>query len=282
MAIPSQIKNVGEYDAYIHMMLVAAPGFGKTVMAGTAPNNLFLTTDPEGTVSAKAFGSTSKEWQIKEYSDLNDAYRWLRDGGIKELGLEWVTIDNIAEAQNLGMSQSMKNSRANGNSKRDEFVPSIDDYQRSQMMLSALVKQFHDLPVNVLWTSWRKEETDTEGDSYFTCGIHGKQGLLAQQIQGYMNIVGFGEVVTNDDTGKDERVITFAQHKPYMGKDRYVALPPVMRSPNMVQITDLVNKAKVKHNADQAKLLGTAKKPAARRTAPASTTKAPARRRASK
>jgi hypothetical protein len=94
-----------------------------------------------------------------------------------------------------------------------------------------------------------------------------------------MNVVGFGEVIPNDDSGKDERVITFAQHKPYMGKDRYVALPEVMHAPTMTQITELIDKAKVKHNAAQAKQLGTVKT-AARRKAPASTTtSAPAPRR---
>jgi len=247
MTIPNKVGDIGEYDAYIHAMIVAAPGFGKTVFAGTAENALFLTTDPEGTISAKAFGSTAKEWRIETWDELDEALRYLRDGGIKEMRLKWVIIDNISEAQNLAMLDSMTKARAR-NKARDEFVPGMDDHQRSQLMIKAKVKQFHDLPVNILWTSWRKSEEDGEGETFFTCGIHGQQGLLAQTIQGYMNVVGFGEVEENDE-GKEVRRIYFAQSKPYMGKDRYVALGKVRTDLTMPKMESLINGAKRKYDA---------------------------------
>lgn len=263
MTVPAKVTDVGQYDAYIHGMIVAAPGFGKTVFAGTAPNALFLTTDPEGTISALAFGSQAKEWRIDTWSEINEAYRYLRDGGIKEMGLEWVIIDNTSEAKNLSMAESMFNARKH-NAKRDEHVPGLDDHQRSQLQLKSFVKQMHDLPVNVLWTAWRKTEEDSEGESFFTCGVHGQQGLLAQEIQGYMNIVGFGEV-----EGDEDRVIYFKQMKPYMGKDRYRALPqiaevdstdPQNKGFNVKEMQRLVDAAKKKHEA--ARKTGVTKRPA--------------------
>lgn len=262
MTIPSKVAPVGQYDAHIHALIVAAPGFGKTVFAGTAPNALFLTTDPEGTISALAFGSVAQEWRIETWSEINEAYRYLRDGGIKEMGLEWVIIDNISEAKNMSMLESIANARKH-NKNRDEHVPGLDDHQRSQLQIKDFVKKMHDLPVNILWTSWRKTEEDSEGESFFTCGVHGQQGLLAQEIQGYMNIVGFGEVVD------DERVVYFKQEMPYMGKDRYVALPkvakvdsddPMTKGFNVKKMQTLVDAAKKKHEA--ARKTGAAKRPA--------------------
>lgn len=260
MTIPAKIAPIGNYDAYIHAMIVAAPGFGKTVFGGTASKGLFLTTDPEGTISALAFGSTCREWRIDSWTEFNDAYRYLRDGGIEELGIEWLIIDNASEAQNLGMIETMANSRANSKSgKRDEFVPSIDDHQRSQLMMKDAVKRFHDLPVNILWTAWRKSEEDSEGDTYFTCGIHGQQGLLAQTIQGYMNVVGFGEVATNGE-GKTVRRVYFSQQKPYMGKDRYGALGEYRDDLTVDKMTSLINATKKKYSTSRS--TSTTKKPA--------------------
>lgn len=263
MTVPSKVKPIGQYDAYIHAMIIAAPGFGKTVFGGTAPNALFLTTDPEGTISALAFGSTAQEWRIETWSEINEAYRYLRDGGIAEMGLEWIVVDNTSEAKNLSMLESMSNARKH-NINRDEHVPGIDDHQRSQLQIKAFVKQMHDLPVNVLWTAWRKTEEDSEGEHYFTCGIHGQQGLLAQEIQGYMNVVGFGEVV------EGERLIFFKQDMPYMGKDRYKGLPeiakvdstdPQNKGFNVKRMHSLIDAAKKKHEAARAS--GATKRPAA-------------------
>lgn len=268
MAIPDKVKPVGQYDAFIHAMIVAPPGFGKTVWAGTAKNALFLTTDPEGTISALAFGSDAREWRIETWTEMNEAFRYLRDGGIKELGLEWIIVDNISEAKNLSMLESMANARKR-NTSRDEHVPGIDDHQRSQLQIKAFVKQMHDLPVHVLWTAWRKAEEDSEGETYFTCGLHGQQGLLAQEIQGYMNIVGFGDVTDDGD-----RLIYFAQQKPYMGKDRYRALPdiakvapddPATKGFNVPKLQSLVEAAKKKHMANRASSTTTKKTVAARR-----------------
>lgn len=263
MTIPSKVKPVGQYDAFIHAMLVAPPGFGKTVFAGTARNALFLTTDPEGTISALAFGSTAREWRIETWSEINEAFRYLRDGGIKELGLEWVIVDNISEAKNLSMLESMANARKR-NSSRDEHVPGIDDHQRSQLQIKAFVKQMHDLPVHVLWTAWRKAEEDSEGETYFTCGLHGQQGLLAQEVQGYMNVVGFGDV-----TEDGERLIHFSQQNPYMGKDRYRALPaiakvaaddPQNKGFNVPKMQSMIEAAKKKHIAGRATTTSTTPK----------------------
>lgn len=243
MAIPGKIKPLGEYDKYINMMIVGDAGFGKTVFAGTAENALFLTTDPEGTISAMVFGSTAKEWKIETWTELNEAYRYLRDGGIKEMGLKWVIIDNISEAQNLGMKETMELARSN-NSKLDEFISSQQDYLRSQNMLRQMVKMFNDLPVNLLWTAWQTRLEDADGEAYYAPGIHGQQGMLAQTIAGYMNIVGYGEVI-KDSADNDVRRIWFSTSDRFRGKDRFNTLTPYkdrLTVPKMEKLVDAVKK----------------------------------------
>jgi len=223
MAVPEQIGSIGQNANYMHMLIVGDSGFGKTVFAGTAQNALFLTTDPEGTTSAMMMGSTAKEWKIGHWRELNEAFRYLRDGGIEEMGLEWLIIDNISAAQNFGMEATMELAREN-NSKLDEFISSQQDYLRSQNMLRQMVKTFQDLPVNIIWTSWQavQENPDT-GEIYFAPAIHGQKGSLAQEVAGYMNVVGYGEVV-KDTKGNEVRRIWFTFNDAFRGKDRFVCL----------------------------------------------------------
>lgn len=267
------IKSLGIDDTHIHCMVVGAPGFGKTVFAGTAAKGLFLTTDPEGTVSALAMGSTCKEWRITSWTELNEAYRYLRDGGIEADGWDFVIIDNIGEAQNLGMKETMEIARKNKPG-LDEFVPTQQDYQRSQLMMKEMVKRFHDLPVHIIWTAWRVTRSNDDGDLLYAPGIHGQEGYLAETIAGYMNIVGYGEVV--EKNGKEVRRIHFNQLAPWQGKDRFITLGKYRDNFTVPEMKTLVETAMRKYKRTSS----SATKPAARRAAPATTKSSgtPARR----
>lgn len=266
MTVPKQIKKLGSVDKYVHFLLVAGPGFGKTVLFGTEDKALFLTTDPEGTVSAWMMGSKAQEWECTTYGDVIDAYTYLRDGGIEELGLTWVFIDNISEVQELAKHTNIELERKR-NPAIDLFVPSQANYQRSQNMLLALVKQFNDLPVNVGYTAWQQTNEDSEGHEYFAPGIHGQKGQIAQMVAGYMNVVGYGEVV-EDENNVEHRVIWFSQTGPFRGKDRFNALGKKRTDLTMPKMKSIIDTAVAKRKAELA--------PASART---STKAAPVRRR---
>lgn len=237
------IKPLGDYDKYIHLLIAADAGFGKTVFAGTAgPKCLFLTTDPEGTISARMFGSEAMERKIATWTEFSEGYTWLKNGGIAELGIEWLVIDNISEAQNLAMVETMELARKR-NTNRDEFVPGIDDHQRSQIMIRTMVKKFHDLPVNVIWTSWLTRLEDKDGEEYFAPAIHGQQGALAQTIAGYMNVVAYGLV---ED---DERVLYFSHSGSARGKDRFNVLGKSRKDLTVPKLQALIAAAIKKANA---------------------------------
>lgn len=250
MAIPKNIKQLGSVDKYIRFLLVAGPGFGKTVLFGTEDKALFLTTDPEGTVSAWMMGSKAKEWECTTYGDVIEAYTYLRDGGIEELGLTWVFIDNISEVQELAKHTNIEMERKR-NSNIDEFVPSLANYQRSQNMLLQLVKQFNDLPVNVGYTAWQQTNEDNEGVEYFAPGIHGQKGQIAQMVAGYMNVVGYGEVVA-DENAVEHRVIWFSQTGPFRGKDRFNALGKKRTDLTMPKMKSIIDAAVKKRKAELA------------------------------
>lgn len=272
MTIPKAIKPLGYDGKFIHFLLVAGPGFGKTVMFGTEDKVLFLTTDPEGTVSAWMMGSQAREWECKTYQDVIDAYTYLRDGGIAELGITWVVIDNISEVQEMAKHTNIQLERKN-NPKIDEFVPSQGNYQRQQNMLLALVKQFNDLDVNVGYTAWMQTNEDSNGREYFAPGIHGQRGQIAQMVAGYMNVVGYGQVEEDED-GEEHRIIHFAQNGPYRGKDRYNALGAARRDLTLPRMKQIIDKAIADRKAERS-----ASTTPARTARPATKTATPVRRR---
>jgi len=219
MAKPSQIQPLGEMK-WVRMALVAKSGYGKTVFCGSAPNALFLTTDPEGTISAKGFGSTAEEWKVKSWQEIEDAFIWLRDEGIESEGYEWIIVDDATNAQAFAMKEALEIAvRKNAN--RDPFVPDKLEYQRSQNAFIAMVKKFNDLPVNIIYTSLRKGMEDGDGQEYYSAAIQGQQGALAEQFLGYMNITAFGEVIEEDGKPPAHRLY-FVHHKAYRGKCRIV------------------------------------------------------------
>lgn len=215
MSLPPEIQDLGEAE-FVRACIIAPSGFGKTVFLGTALRGLFLTTDPEGTVSAKRFGSTCKEWPIRTHKDFEKAYVYLRDGGYRDFDV--VLIDNITEVQKRALLAAKEAALMRPNSKADALVPEPGDYLRAQLALTKDVLQFHDLPMHVIWSSHQKGFEDGEGEPYYSAVIQGGKGELAQTILGYMNMIGFGEVIEKD--GQEVRRLWFSYHGPYRGKDR--------------------------------------------------------------
>lgn len=240
---PKKIRPLGA-GKHVRMALIAKSGFGKTVFCGTAPKALFLTTDPEGTVSAYNMGSDAEEWQIGTWAELNEAYIWLRDEGIAEEGYEWIIVDNITEAQELAMRESILAGVAK-RPDRDEYVPEMKDYQRSQNATIQMVKKFNDLPVNIIYTSHRKGMEDGDGQDYYSAAIQGGQGQVAEQILGYMNIIAMGEVRPNKD-GVEVRRYYFCHHGPYRGKDRFQVLGNYKDDLTVPQMMELIKNGKPK------------------------------------
>lgn len=221
MAKPGEIQPLGLRGSLAKFMLVAPPGFGKTVFGASGDNVLFITTDPEGTESAYFLGMQADEWVAQTAAEVRDAYSWLRDGGAKEY--DWLVIDNIGQVQKQLVREAIDLDRAK-KPHLDEFVPSQANYQRSQLALERLVMQFNELPINVLWTCHQEKNYDDEGDIFYSPAIHGQKGAIAQSIAGLMKIVGYGEEV--EDGEEIIRRIWFTKHGPFRGKDRYTVLGP--------------------------------------------------------
>lgn len=206
---------------YLRMAMVAPSGFGKTVFCGTADRALFLTTDPEGTASAAAWGSDAKEIEVTNQEQMNDAYVFLEQGGISELDVDTVIVDNLTEVQKQFMDAAMSNA-VTKEPDRSLFVPAQREYLIEQNAVIDFVRKMCTLPVNLIFTIHRKGMEDGEGEPFYSAAVRGKQGEIAQSVLGYMNVVGMGEVLTIKE--KEVRRIYFDHVRQFRGKDRFQVL----------------------------------------------------------
>lgn len=209
-----KIQKIGDI-AFIRLCLVGPSGSGKTGFMADANRNLYLTTDPEGTFTAKALGSQADEIVCKTAQDFDEAYIWLAEEGHKEYDV--VTIDNISEAQKLYLYAAKVASIARG-SKADPIVPDQSEYLRAQLSIIKAIKGFHDLPMHVVWTAHQKGWEDEFGEPFYSMVLQGSKGEIAQTALGYMNINLFIEKMEKDE--KEIRRFWATYKGPYRGKDR--------------------------------------------------------------
>lgn len=235
-----KIRPLGADSLYISMQVVAESGFGKTVLAGSEASCCILSVDPEGTDSALYQGSKAQQWIIRDYEDMEEAYRYFRDKGHKEF--KWLCVDSGPEMQKIFQTTWLNKNRANAG-KRDPDVLGMDGHQVTQLQLIRFIKQINDLPMHKLWTALPLALTDAEGEPYYLPAYHGGKGDVAQQVMGYMKVQGYGEFATRKvkRNGKVEEKIVrryhFQPYGPYKGKDRYDALGPFMDDPTLPEIT---------------------------------------------
>jgi hypothetical protein len=247
MAKPKGIVSLAESADTINMLITAESGWGKTVFAGTADQRnagggkaLFLVADPEGTLSAKYQGSSAEQLPIPDWDDLVEAYKWLREEGHKEY--QWVIIDSVTEMQKIAMKKALEIA-VRINASRDPDVPAIQDYQKVQNQVLNMIKQFNDLPCNVIYTALPMRVEDHEGEVYYLPSMQGGQGALAQQIMGYMSVAGFGtfkRVKNKDGQEVTVRRVYFQPTDVYRCKDRFDVLGSHKDNVTIPQIEKLI------------------------------------------
>jgi hypothetical protein len=248
MVKPKYIQPLGK-AAKIRLAIVTGSGFGKTVFCGTAPKALFLTTDMEGTVSAKQWGSTAEEWKINSWEDpggLEEAYQYMLHEGCANY--DWLLHDNATEEQNLGMEKAMEVALVKAPS-RSPYVPDKREYQISQNGFIAITKKFHALPIHQVWTVHRKWfDPDNGEDGFWSANIQGGQGAIAEQFLGYMNMIGMGEVKENKAKVTVRRLY-FDHYKAYRGKDRFQKMGLFQDNLTIPKMMDLIQSAPARRSA---------------------------------
>jgi hypothetical protein len=279
----------------INILIYADSGVGKTVFTATAPKCLILSTEPGGTVSAKIHGSKAKVWHIRAWSDLIEAYEWLRDN--PDHGFDWVILDTATEMQ-VKLVYHILGIAVADNEDRNPDIPSLQDHQEWQNKFLRFIDLFCDLPVNVVFTAHAMTVSDDDGEDVLLPQLKGGESwkAIARSMCAKMTIVGYMRVITVKDAkdSKKEteiRRIRWRKSGSVTAKDRTDSLGVVMDQPNMVEVARRIGAAisvglpkELPSSAAPSTTTGARRRRAAT-TPPATTTATPAagrRRRAAK
>jgi len=242
-ARPAAITKLSEANrtGLKNWMIYADAGIGKTVLAGTAPNALFLTVEAGGTESAREFGSDADEWTVNDWSTFQEAYTWLSEGGARTY--DWVIVDSISEVEETCWRHYL-GEQAQGNERRNEFRAELQDYNIVGNKMKRLADQFNRLPVNVLYTAHPMQvdvaDPITEEDTTLLMPALGssKNGKLSQKIAAQMGLVGYLTVrtpkkVEGEEDNEPYRQLRLAGNKRFMAKTRHHSLGRVVDRPTI-------------------------------------------------
>lgn len=237
---PTAITKLSETpsEGKRNWLIYAPSGIGKTVLAGTAPRNLFLTVEAAGTESAKAMGSEADDLVINTWDELIEAYLWIKYEGYKEY--DWVTIDSLTEMEELCWNDQLE-------SVGKEFEARIQDYGIVDRRIKKLVDQFNRLPINVLYTAQQAamEVEDEDGDDIYkvlpALGRAKGGWPLSNLICGKVTLIGLLTVREDDDGDEFRRLYVHGGDR-WTAKDRHDTFGKYIDNPDIAEMVAAVDK----------------------------------------
>lgn len=175
-----EIKNTKSLEANpkLNVLLYGAPGTGKTTIAGTFPNALYL--DIESGINALVDQGKGIDFiKVENWDTIKDVYNGLLDGSLK---YDAVIIDSVTELMKKRGEEILGT--------RDQL--SIRDWGTLIRDIEGAMRRFRDLKQHVLFIF--AEEEGKDGDRVIKRpSVSGKS--LPTTACGIVDIVGYTKVV---------------------------------------------------------------------------------------
>lgn len=241
---PTAITSLQDQSAprYRKVCVYGESDTGKTVLAGTAPNALFLTTDIEGTESARMMKSTAKELVIPNFTEYCAAVDWVvRGGGVKEF--EWIITDTITELEELCWTEQLVSDDVKRASK---YQPNKADYPLVWAKVYEQLMLLGRAPVNVLFVAhtMRIDRETEDGEDTETLAMPAlgsrKRGDLSMKLCTQLGLVGYMRKV-NVEGGAVTRQLLTASSSRWVARDRSTRLGNGMSDPTIPKLLAKIN-----------------------------------------
>lgn len=237
MTAPASFVKPGEDDpslAFIRKILYSHPGEGKTIYWGSAPKALFMVSDPEGTISARAMGFQFATVSVTDYGELQECYEWLKED---KPDFQWIIWDSLTLFQDQGLHDDIMLDAIADNPKQDRYVPSRREYFQSMNRIGDYTRRFCALPYNLGISCHVMEQPAPDGDGMiFVPAIAGKG--MSSKVSGYMNCVGYLHKRPAEDGGKmvQAELLQMDPRRRLYAKNRFLgSLPAVVERPSAKQ-----------------------------------------------
>lgn len=249
---PTAITKLTDAPLYHNWLVHSDAGIGKTVLAGTAPNLLFLTIEAEGTQSAAYAGSQADQWVLHDTEDFREAEDYFVNGsGCQDY--DWVSIDSASELEDKVVDEILREGKKK-NPRRSLDRMALDDYGARDQRMMRIVDTFNRLPINVLYTAHTMyfEGQDEEGeDEIVAMPMLGSQknGRLSTKVCGKVTMVGHLAVVRGKtEDGKKGKAVRrlYTEATPGIFAKNRVGLGEYIDNPTIPEMLALAEEAKAR------------------------------------
>lgn len=158
-----QIETPQEYIPTINVLIYGKSGVGKTTLAASADavpamRKVLFVDIEAGALSIRKTPYKVDRIQVKSFDDLLKVYQVLKSGAHD---YQTVIVDSLTEMQVLIMGKIMVEMLADpDNSDRDADIPSLREWGKNEVRVLRMLRNFRDLPMNVIFTALETEEKD--------------------------------------------------------------------------------------------------------------------------
>lgn len=227
------------------MLIYSEPGDGKTHFVGTAQDH--PDTSP---VLHLGFENGLMTVRYREDYDAQEVRTMERLIKITDMLDEdqkktkpyykTLAIDNVTELQKLDMGWVMKDAKATARNPDnvDLDVPSPREWGKSGERMRRIIRYLRDMPMHTIFTAWRGEEKDKEGNiiRYYPK----LPGQLRMESPGYFDVVGYLTLRTVNNGEHVIRRLQVQGTERVVAKDRTALLGGVIDDPSIPAIWEKI------------------------------------------
>lgn len=252
---------------YLHPLIYADPGVGKTVLAASGKDTLIIHPPMDNIGSALRLGYQFDHEVVHDWNDMTNIYEFLRH---EKHTYKWAWLDSISLGQDEWLHSIMVD-LVSEKPHREIEIPDQREYLINFKRELAWIRDMINLPMNFGITAHPEliqipdEDDPEETVDLFMPWVQGKQ--MPQKVCGYMNIVGYLDV-SEDKEGAERRVLYTTRRKHFYAKDQFGAFGGRLIDPTVPKMEKIVRdsmKGEEPSSPDRSKRRKTtAKKPTAR------------------
>lgn len=235
---PFEIFTPQTISGQIKLLIYADPGVGKTYFLGTASGDPRLTpallVDTEGGTMTIRDKVDIDVIRVRSYDDIVKLIQHLRikdHSKCKHRKWKAIFIDSLSELQKQIMAEIVKTAYTANPGRHDPDIPEMRDWGKNAERVRKIVRAFRDLEgYHIIFTALMKEtKNDSTGEVTIRPGLPGQ---LAADIPGFIDIVGFLQIVrqTEDSGESGEEDVDKPKQKKKVVIVRRMIVQPVTRA----------------------------------------------------